>query len=224
MRMDGETKEVLTSSFKEFELDFMLQNMTEGKAKRVAKRIKQGQTRELPSYYIDELVPMSDGTIRMIGERRHIYTTTTYYGGVTTTRTHYNYEDLVVVSISSDGEVQWAERIAKKQRTIDDDARYSSYALMKLDNELAFMFNDNAENLNYDGVGRVAAMQKNSTTVVMAAKVGQFGEVKRSGLFRRGEAGIKIRPIFAYQLDNDEMLLFGHRQLRSQRFVIVKFK
>ncbi|MCE7996772.1 MAG: hypothetical protein HEP71_32730 [Roseivirga sp.] len=224
MRLDGKTKEVVSSSFKEFELDFVLQNLTERKAKRVEKRIKQGRNRELPYYHIDELVAMPDGSVRMIGEQRLIYTTTMGYGVSTVTQTHYLYNDMVIVSINKDGEVEWAERIAKRQHTIDDRAAYSSYALMKRDNELAFMFNDNAQNLDYNGVGRVAPMAKNSSTVVMAARVGQFGDVRRAGLFRRGEAEIKIRPVFAHQLDEDELLLFGHRQLREQRFVIVKFK
>lgn len=224
MRLDGKTKEVVSSSFKEFELDFVLQNLTERKAKRVEKRIKQGRNKELPYYHIDELVPMPDGSVRMIGEQRLIYTVTTGYGATMITSTHYLYNDMVIVSINKDGEVEWAERIAKRQHTVDDRAAYSSYALMKRDNELAFMFNDNAQNLDYNGVGRVAPMAKNSSTVVMAARVGQFGDVRRAGLFRRGEAEIKIRPIFAHQLDEDELLLFGHRQLREQRFVIVKFE
>lgn len=224
MRLDGETKEVVSSSFKEFELDFVLQNLTERKAKRVEKRIRQGRNRELPYYHIDELVAMPDGSVRMIGEQRLIYTTTVGYGPTMVTQTHFLFNDMVVVSINRDGEVEWAERIAKRQHTVDDRAAYSSYALMIRDNELALMFNDNAQNLDYSGVGRVAPMAKNSSTVVMAARVGQFGDVRRAGLFRRGEAEIKIRPVFAHQLDEDELLLFGHRQLREQRFVIVKFK
>lgn len=224
MRLDGKTKEVISSSFKEFELNFVLQNLTERKAKRVERRIQNGKSRELPFYHIDELVPMSDGSVRMIGEQRQIYTTTIGYGTTMITQTHFVYNDMVVVSISKDGEVEWAERIAKRQHTIDDAAAYSSYALMKRNAELVLMFNDNAQNLDYDGVGRVASMAKNSATVVMAARVGQFGDIKRSGLFRRGEAEIKIRPVFAHQLDEDELLLFGHRQVRDQRFVIVKFR
>lgn len=224
MRLDGKTKEVVSSSFKEFELDFVLQNLTEKKAKRVEKRIKNGRSRELPHYHIDELVPMPDGSVRMIGEQRLIYTTTVGYGATMITQTHYIFNDMVIVSINKAGEVEWAERIAKRQHTIDDSGAYSSYALMKRDNELVFMFNDNAQNLNYDGVGRVAPITRKSSTVVMAARVGQFGDVRREGLFRRGDAEIKIRPVFAHQLDEDEFLLFGHRELRNQRFVIVKFK
>ncbi|GAB5524147.1 MAG: hypothetical protein Roseis2KO_20190 [Roseivirga sp.] len=224
MRLDGKTKEVVSSSFKEFELDFVLQNLTERKAKRVEKRIEQGRSKELPHYHIDELVAMPDGSVRMIGEQRQIYTTTVGYGVSQIIQTHFLFNDMVIVSINKEGEVEWAERIAKRQHTVDDKAAFSSYALMVRDNELAFMFNDNAQNLYYNGVGRVAPMAKNSATVVMAARVGQFGDVRRAGLFRRGDAQIRIRPVFAHQLDEDELLLFGHRQLREQRFVIVKFK
>lgn len=224
LRIDGQSREIVKSSFKEFEIDFLTANMTERKAERVKKRIEQGKEVELPYYHIDELISHGDGRVTMIGEKRHIYTSTFYTGYTMVTTTYYHYDDMVVVDIGPDGEINWAERLAKKQWTVDDGAAYSSYAAMVRPNELVLIYNDNGENLFYEGVGRVAAMQKNSSTVVMAARLGQFGDVKKSGLFRRGEAEIKIRPIFAHQLNDDEMLIFGHRQLRDQRFVILKFK
>ena len=225
LRMDGKTKAVLSSSFKAFDIDFMTQNMTERRAERVGKGMKEGRRRkDLPNYYIDELIALPDGSIRMIGEQRLVFTTNISAGTTWVTQTNYHYDDMVVVSISANGEIDWAQRIAKRQRTVDDNAAYSSYALMQRNNELSLFFNDNANNLDYDGVGRIAPMRKNNATVIMSAQIGQFGDVKRRGLVRRGEAGIKIRPIFAHQLDEDEMLLFGHRELRNQRFIIVKYK
>lgn len=225
LRMDGETKAVISSSFKAFDIDFMVQNMTERKAERVQRRLREGRQRnELPHYDIDELIAMPDGSVRMIGEQRLEFTTSYGAGDSFIIQTHYHYDDMVVVSISPNGEIDWAQRIAKRQRTVDDRAAFSSYALMVRDNDLSLYFNDNANNLDYNGVGRIALMAKNANTVVMSAQVGQFGDVKRSGLFRRGEANIRIRPVFAHQLDEDEMLIFGHRELRNQRFVLLKYK
>lgn len=224
LRIDGESKEVKHSSFKEFEIDFLTANMTERKAKRTKKRLEQGRNVELPFYKIDDLITQADGSVTMIGEKRQIVVTTSYAGYTAITTTSYYYDDILVVDISPDGEINWANRVAKKQWTVNDNAAYSSYATMVRPQEIVLIYNDNAENLFYDGVGRVAPMRKNSSTVVMAARVGEFGDVKRAGLFRRGEAEIKIRPVFAHQLDEDEMLIFGHRELRNQRFVILKFK
>ncbi len=224
LRIDGQSREVINSSFKEFEIDFLTANMTERKAKRTKKRIEEGKNVELPSYYIDDLITKPDGGVIMIGEKRQIIVSTSYAGYVAVTTTSYYYDDILVVEISPEGEINWANRVAKKQWTVNDGAAYSSYATMVRDQEVVLIYNDNNENLFYDGVGRVAPMRKNSSTVVMAARVGEFGDVKRAGLFRRGEAEIKIRPVFAHQLDEDEMLIFGHRTLKNQRFVILKFK
>ena len=222
LRLDGESREVLHSSFKEFEIDFLTANMTERKAERTRKRIRQGRDVELPFYYIDELISRPDGSVTMIGEKRQVQVTTSFVGYTAVTTRHFYYDDILVVDITPEGEINWANRVAKRQWTIDDNAAYSSYATMIRPRELVLIYNDHADNLLYDGVGRVAPMRKNSATVVMAARVGEFGEVRRAGLFRRGEAEIKIRPVFAHQLDEDEMLIFGHRELRNQRFVILK--
>ena len=224
LRINGENGEVVSSSFKRFDIDFHTENMTENKVKRVKKRADQGKNVELPNYFIDEFIAKPDGGVQMIGEKRLEITTYISSGLITVPTTTYYYDDIVVVDIDSEGQIKWAKRVAKKQQTTDDGAVYSSYSASITDNSLAFVFNDHADNLDYDGVGKVARMSKNKSTVVMAATVNSKGEIEKKGLFRRGEAEIKIRPALSQQLNDKEMLLFGHNTVRNQRFVIIKFE
>ncbi len=223
MRIDNVTREVVSSSFKEFDSDFLTLNMTEKQAAKAKKRIDKGKKIELPFYYIDEFITDQNGHTRIIGESRNIYTVQTNNQYGITTDVHYDFDDMVVVDINPDGDINWSVRIAKNQHTINDGAVYSSYSYAVRDDELYFIFNDNIKNLNYNGVGRVAPMSKGSLTMVMVNRLDGDGKMKRAPLFNRAEIGIKIRPTLCRQLNENEMLLFGHKELKTQRFILLKF-
>ncbi len=224
MRIDGKSRNVVHKSFKEFEDGFLLQNMTEGKKKRIQKKLDKGKDVELPFFFIDEFILGEDGSTKIIAEQRHIYTVTTYtqYGVITTT--HFDYDDMMLLNINPQGEFTDAIRVAKNQHTTNDRAAFSSYSSAYNNRHIYLIFNDNAQNLNYSGVGRVAPMQKNSTTMVMVSRIDEHGKVVRDALFDRGDVETKVRPALCTQLNENEMLLFGHKGLKTQRFFLLKFK
>jgi hypothetical protein len=178
----------------------------------------------LPSYYIDEIRVMADGTTKMIGEKRQVITNTvcTQYG-CTTYYTYY-YEDIIVVQIDPSGNIEWAKRIAKRQITTNDNAVLSSYALLNRENETILLFNDNGANALYNGVGKVAAMQKGSENVAMLVRIDDEGNIQRKGLVKQGEVDVRIRPALSQQLNDTELLVFGHQGLKNQRFILIKVK
>lgn len=224
LRYDGKKEEVISSEYREFGTEVFLQNKTRQETDRVERRMNKGRGKELPGHVIDRLIPMPDGSIRMVGEQRRIYHASTSGSNPGFGSVNYVNNDIVIVNIRKDGEIEWAQFIGKRQHTVDDGAIYSSYALMQHKNQLTFMFNDNAANLDYTGTGKIARMAKNSATVIVSARVVGSGDIERNALFRRGEAEIKIRPSFSYQLNDNELLLFGHQKVKEQRFVILKFK
>lgn len=223
MRIDGKSKKILTSSFKEFDVDFFTANMKERKAEKLKEKIEAGKDVELPFYYIDEFRTAADGSTQMIGEKRQIIVTTVYtqYGSSTTY--HYYWDDIAVVQIDPSGAIKWAERIAKKQHTANDNAAYSSYGTLSRKNETIFFFNDNAKNASYDGVGKVAPMIKGDDNLLMMVRMDSDGKMKRTGLFRQGEADIRMRPVFSHQLNEKEILIFGHQGVKTQRFILISF-
>jgi hypothetical protein len=224
MRINGQTKEVVTSSFRPFDVDFFIANMKEKKAEKLKEKIEEGKDVELPSYYIDEFRTSADGSTQMIGEKRQITVNTVYSPYGSYTYYSYFYDDIAVVQIDPNGEIQWAERVAKKQHTTNDNAAYSSYGAMTRANETVFFFNDNAKNALYDGVGKVAAMAKGEDNMLMMVRMDKEGKMKRTGLMRQGDADIKIRPIFSHQLNEKEFLIFGHQGVKTQRFFLMSFK
>lgn len=219
------TKEVEASSYREFDIDFLTANLTEKKAERVKKKLEEGKgNTELPFYYIDEFYVKNDGSIQMIGEKRLITVNTVYspYGSVT--YTSYFYDDMVVVQIDPNGQIEWAERVAKKQQTVNDGAAFSSYGALVRDKSTILLYNDNDENVNYSGIGRVKMMKKGSQNLLMMAEVSADGEVERRGLIRQGDVDVRMRPVFGLQISDNEFLMFGHKDVKSQRFILFRYK
>jgi hypothetical protein len=223
MRLDAQTRKVVTASFKPFDLEFFTANLTERKAERLEKKIEDGKDVELPFYFIDEFITRDNGSLQMIGEKRLINTVTTCtpYGCVT--NTYYYFDDIALVQITPEGEIEWASRVAKKQHTTNDNAMLSSYATLIRPNETVLFFNDNAKNESYDGVGRVTAMAKGTENLLVMVRVDDKGEFTRKGLIKQGDADIRFRPKFSQQLNDDEILIFGHQGVKTQRFFRVKF-
>ncbi|MEO9483716.1 MAG: hypothetical protein ABJG47_09740 [Ekhidna sp.] len=224
LRMNPENREVLKSSFVDFESDFLLQNMTEAKAKRIKKKLDKGKDVELPFFFIDEFILGDDGSTKIIAEQRHIYTLTSYTQNGTITTTHFDFDDMMMLNINPEGEFTNTIRVAKNQHTVNDGAAFSSYSAAYNEDNMYLIFNDNSLNVDYNGVGRVAPMQKNSTTMVMIARIDNEGNLVRDALFDRGDVETKVRPALCTQLNDSEMLLFGHKGLKTQRFFLLRFK
>lgn len=228
IRFNEKSKEVMSESFKSFDNSFLLLNMTKRKAEKTKSKMDQGEDVELAHFNIDEFILEKDGSTTIIAESRNIFTTSYYMyspqGGYTVTNTHYDYDDVMVVRVDPTGNISWAQRVAKNQHTIGDAAIYSSYCSAISNNIIFLIYNDNAENLNYSGVGKVAPMKKGSSTMIMVSRLDSEGNVKKTALFNRGEIETKIRPALCRQISENEVLIFGHgSNLKNQRFILMRF-
>ena len=225
LSIDARTKEIKTKSFKEFDIDFITQNMTERQAEKAKRKEEKGQEVELYEYDLDKLIVRSDGGAMLIGEQYYVKTMTytQYIGGRPTTRTvtYYYYNDIIVVNIDSKGNIEWAIKVPKRQMSVDDGGFYSSYAMAINKDKIYFVYNDNPDNLDYTGVGRVSsASGKNQ--VVMVAQVNSKGEMTRKPL-NAGISDVITRPKVCEQISYSEMILFGQRK-KTQQFGKITFE
>src|SRR5204862_3423318 len=67
LTVDLASKEIKTKSFKEFGLDFIIQNMSDKEASRAVKRTERGDEVELYEYDLDKLLVGRDGSAILIG-------------------------------------------------------------------------------------------------------------------------------------------------------------
>lgn len=228
LKLSGETKEIMTKSFKEFGIDFITQNMTERQEKKTKKKEEKGKDVELFEYDLDNIIIKDDGGAILIGEQFFIrvrtYTTTDSQGR-TSTRTvyYYYYNDIIAINMSPEGNIEWTEKIAKRQVTTDDGGFFSSYALAVVGDKLYFVFNDHPENLYYKGEGKLKNFNKGKESLVVLVELDSSGKQTREALFSSKEADILTRPKVCEQISKNEMALYGQRG-KTHRFAKLNFK
>ena len=226
LSIDHVTKSITSDSYQAFPIDFLTQHMNKIQAKKTKKKAEKGKDVELYGYDLRDLVIREDGGAILIGEQFRVYVVaiTTTNNGVssTTYQYHYLYNDIIVTNISPEGEIEWSKKIAKRQHTINDGGAYSSYALMVVKDKLYFIFNDNVENLNYDGVGKPALLSKGKKSYVVLVEMDGEGNQTREPLFSAKETGAITKPKVCEQISPEEMVLYAQKG-KKNRFAQLTF-
>jgi len=229
LKINSKSNRIITRNFKEFGIDFITQNMTERQEKKTKKKADKGKSIELYEYDLRQIILKDDGGAILIGEQFYITvttTTTTDANGHTSTSTkyHYHYNDIIAINISHNGEIEWAEKIAKSQRSTNDGGFYSSYQLFIKDDNLYFIFNDNPKNLflkKGDRAYGIDSRSKKSVTAIV--ELNNKGEQTREALFAEIDSEVIIRPMAGEQISKNELILFGQKK-KKQQFAKVTFK
>jgi len=228
LTIDAETKAIKTKSIKEFDLDFITQNMSEREANRAVRKEKKGEEAELYEYNLDNLLVGKDGSAILIGEQYYVttYTTTSRMNGVTTTHTttYYNYNDIIAVKVNAAGQIEWAEKVAKTQHTSDDGGFFSSYTLAIVNGKICFIFNDSPKNLDKAAAnsGKTYNFRANNLVVVVAS-LDRNGKETRQPIFSSVDLEVIARPKVCEQISNKEVILFGQRR-KTQQFAKITFE
>ena len=151
------------------------------------------------------------------------FTNTTNINGTMTTSTtyHFYYNDIIAVKINAEGQIAWAEKVAKTQHTINDGGFYSSYTLAIVHGKICFIFNDHPKNITYKGSGRPVNFN-GVESVAMMASLNQKGEQERQPLLKNNR-DIVVRPKVSRQISNLQVILFGQRK-KNQQFARVIFE
>jgi hypothetical protein len=216
LTVDLETKNIKTASFKDFEIDFIMENLSD----RDAHKVRKSEGDEEPALYeydLDKLLVGKDGSAILIGEQ--------YFVEVDNRDAHhryYYYNDIIAVKIDPRGQILWAEKVSKNQRTLNDGGYSSSYALAIVKGNICFFFNDRWENLNYNGVGRPLPYYRAKDSIVILATLNQRGEQVRQPVFVTNDV-VVTRPRACEQVSNREVILFA-QWMKTQRFASMMFE
>lgn len=229
MSINGNTKEKIVENYKEFGIDFITQNMSRKAEKKAKKKSAKGESVELYNYNLENIILRDDDGAILIGEQYFVdirtYTIVDANGNRSTRTDYiYHYNDIIVISISPSGEIEWTEKIPKVQVTSNDHGFYSSYALTVTDDMLYFIYNDHAENLSpvADKERKVKNFTRGKNSVVTLARMDTDGRFVREALFKNKEVDIMTRPKVCEQISKKQMIVFGQRK-KSQRFAKVTF-
>ncbi len=218
LKINKNSRKIVSKNFKKFDIDFITQNMSVREEKRTKKKKAKGKNVELYEYDLDELIIKPDGSVYLIGEQyyvRVVTTTTTDSNGNTRTTTtyHYYYNDIIVINFSAAGEVKWAEKILKKQHTINDGGFYSSYVACIDGDNIFFVFNDHVKNLYENDKNKYSyfTKSKKSSTLVMV-EINNKGQEKKEVVFDAKNYPILVRPLMSSQVSKNEVILLGQRK------------
>ncbi len=223
LTIDGKTKAVKQKNYKPFEADFITQNMKKGKAERTRKKMAKGKNIELYNYDLDNIVLRDDGGAVLTAEQYYVIVTTTRSSnGVTTTTYNYYYNDIIVVNINPKGNIDWAQKIPKRQISKNDGGFFSSYTMSVVGDKLYFIFNDNPKNMVSKPGKTYAVNFKKKSAIVAMVEVDAQGRQHKDALFMRYDSKVLTRPKVCEQIAANEMVIFGQYK-RSQKLGKIQF-
>lgn len=228
IKINSQTKEIVSKEFQKFSLDFITQNMSEKEERKTKKDAEKGKDIELFKYALDDIILRDDGGALLIGEQYYVREVTTYStdskGGQTSHTSYiYHYNDIIVINLSPDGKISWTEKIAKTQISSNDGGFYASYVLFVDKDKLHFVFNDNVNNLTYKGEGKPESFNKGVKSIVTLITLDIQGKQTRESMFAFSDANVLIRPKVCEQISEKELILFGQKN-KLHRFAKVTFK
>ncbi|MFT6814545.1 MAG: hypothetical protein ACJAZ3_000436 [Sphingobacteriales bacterium] len=135
LRLDASTDSVFNSSYQNFKVK------TLGNFDNESVVGDPGKT--LINYEIQEVIMKSDGGMVLIAEANFITESSTFnvYSQVYSTSFTYHYNNVLIFSISKNGDIEWDNVLRKRQVSENDGAVFSSYSLFVEGSDLYFIFN-----------------------------------------------------------------------------------
>ena len=125
--------------------------------------------------------------------------------------------------MNKDGQISWAKKIPKYQRTSNDGGFYSSYTLAQINSKLYFIFNDNPKNFFLQKGEHYKSYSRGKNCVLTLVELDQNGKTTRESIFAADQADIYTRPKVCRQVADKEVILFG-RKKKNQKFIKLSFK
>ncbi|MEL6557414.1 MAG: hypothetical protein AAFQ94_04475 [Bacteroidota bacterium] len=223
LKIDSQTREIISQS-------------TQALPARIVKKERKPGSRQKPSkkplptltnYNLDDFILKDNGGAIMIAEKyyRSLFSTTNYNattGPSTSNTTSYNYDDIIVTSISAEGTIEWVKRIAKEQSS-QDPGYYLSYLLLYDENNLHLVYNDDAKNLDREEGEKLHQFNRYSEAVTVMTTIDKEGSSSKQQLFSQSEAEVIIRPAGGGKISDSELVLCGQNKSKF-RFAKIVFE
>jgi hypothetical protein len=146
IQLDQKTSETKSRVIHPFSDEF------KSSALRLGKFQRRGELQM--DFVFRDFLHRADGGAFVIAENYETYTTTTTSNDQTKTTHHYHYDELLTISVSPEGAIEWVGMIPKMQRTTNDGGFHSGYLPIVDGNSLHVLFNDHPRNAKRFGERR----------------------------------------------------------------------
>ena len=223
IEIDGNKKEVITTTKQKFSDDFMLANYSDKQQAKMKKKAdKKDRDIQMYNYDLDHLILNKEGGVTMVGERYYVrVVTTTDQNGNSRSTSYYYFGDIIVCAINKAGEIQWLSRVPKNQVTTNDGGYYSSYSMFVDEDQLHFLYNDHVDNQGKDRSGEMRSYRFGKNGCITLGTVFSDGIVSREVLIGE-KMQLFLRPKIYYQINDKELLVLFVKKNQKQ-FGKVKF-
>jgi len=202
LRVDEKTKEVVSSSTKDFEKEFLTQFMSDRRARK---------NKALYNYNIDYIFLDSVGGATVIAEQFYENTVCTSdpRTGYSRCNYYYYYNDIIVIKIAPDGTILWTKKIPKGQVSVNDNGPYSSYFALNKNNDIYLIFNDNPKNINTVGSGKTLNNFRKSVAVMVT--ITNEGKIIKNLLYDSSDQKIILRPKTRLRSGTSSIIMYGQK-------------
>lgn len=229
IRIDNKKQKIMSANFKEFPENFVTQDWSDRAIKKAKKKEqKKGQSIEMYEYDLRDFILKDDGGLLMLAEQYYVrvVTTTTYDAqGRPSTRTtyHYYYNDIIAVSITKGGSIEWQTRIDKYQHTVNDGGYFSSFATAIIGDKIYMIYNESAKRFYDRETYKSLKKKQKKAYFTLLVELNSAGKVTKEALFDTKSQDVRTRPKVCEQISEDEMIVYG-KWYKKQKFAHLKFK
>ncbi|WP_017731498.1 hypothetical protein [Nafulsella turpanensis] len=227
-RINGLTNEVTSKSNMAFAADFVPQTFESQSLSELglpqvvpfdgAHQLKRSD------FELHELVLRKDGSILLLGEQYSLTTTTRVNqrqsGAKSETNYFYNYKDVLLVSMSKKGEIEWAQKIGKRQYSQDDSGLYASYMAGEFQDEICLLFNNYSFLAEREGGKGLKPVNRSETVLV---KVDRNGRLRKEPVPELNRLKLSVIPRSGIETGGGSfMLLAGDKE--NHHFIRLNLK
>lgn len=156
---------------------------------------RRGMNNTLDYYFIKDVIFQRDGSFIWIGEmyKEYVRRSPSPYGSSSGLSGFLDYytEDVIIINVDQTNQELWKNVIYKKQFSQDDEAIYSSFAVMKNPSRLQLIFNDE--------------IKKNNT--VSSYALDPIGNMQRETVLNTEYENLHLRFVDAEQISENSMLV-----------------
>jgi hypothetical protein len=165
----------------------------------------------------------SDGSIQLIGEEYYVQVVTTYNGRTTSTTYYYHYNDILAMTINSDGSMRWAQKIPKAQVSTSGigDMGFKSRTYGK---DTYFFFIDRESNMDLDENHAPDVHNDGARGVLVAVKVDENGKMSKDMVFNGREEKVRISPTDFNEVGNNQLIVRGRARRRESQAALITFQ
>lgn len=227
MRLNTANEQVLVSTVKEFDVEFVVKGMSPNAAERARKRAAEGKDLNIKNIKMRPLVMKDDGGCIIIGEETEIYLDISLgnlaakSSGIAASKGSFYYGDILAVNIAPDGNIIWASKIPKVQQTQDDNGNYSSFATAVVKDNVYFFYNDHVKNTIDKTYDEVYKMQLNKNGAFVMVTLDSKGKLKREEIINLDVAETAVVSQSCKQIEPSKIFIYGN-WLKKQQFSTIE--